>query len=103
MRTDSVKVTFKIPVPINKPDLNDVMYSEKAIIKACENAKNIPIIQYTSDGNVAVVGITTDVKYDKNCIIVNGISFHGGTCEQVEFDENKNVTSMEFTSFGLTL
>lgn len=29
MRTENIEVTFKIPIPVDKPDLNGVIYSKK--------------------------------------------------------------------------
>lgn len=30
MRTENIKVTFKIPIPVDKPDLNGVIYSKRS-------------------------------------------------------------------------
>ena len=43
MRTENIKVTFKIPIPVDKPDLNGFIYSKEAIRNAYKNIKNIPI------------------------------------------------------------
>ena len=43
MRTENIKVTFKIPIPVDKPDLNGVIYSKEAIRNAYKNVKNVPI------------------------------------------------------------
>ena len=43
MRTENIEVTFKIPIPVDKPDLNGVVYSKEAIRNAYKNVKNIPI------------------------------------------------------------
>lgn len=48
MRTNSIKVKLTIPIPFNKPDLNGVMYSEKAVNNL---QRNIPIIYRDNDGN----------------------------------------------------
>lgn len=31
MRTENIEVTFKIPIPIDRPDLNGVIYSREAV------------------------------------------------------------------------
>lgn len=31
MRTENIEVTFKIPIPVDKPDLNGVIYSKKQL------------------------------------------------------------------------
>ena len=44
MRTENIKVTFKIPIPVDKPDLNGVIYSKEAIRNAYKN-----YFSYTKD------------------------------------------------------
>ena len=43
MRAENIEVTFKIPIPVDKPDLNGVIYSKDAIKNAYKNVKNVPI------------------------------------------------------------
>lgn len=31
MRTENIKVTFEIPIPVDTPDLNGVTYSKEAL------------------------------------------------------------------------
>ena len=49
MRTENIEVTFKIPIPVDKPDLNGVIYSKEAIRNAYKNVKNIPIEMPNND------------------------------------------------------
>lgn len=113
MRTDSVKVTLTIPIPINKPDLNGVVYSEQAVEKAVNNLqKNIPIIYRDNDGNgeEKVIGITTGnshiVTYDienKVCkVSIDGEIFFGGTECIVNEMEGNVVTDFRITGIGLS-
>lgn len=39
MRTENIEVTFKIPIPVDKPDLNGVIYSKQAIRNAYKNVR----------------------------------------------------------------
>ena len=39
MRTENIEVTFKIPIPVDKPDLNGVIYSKEAIRNAYKDKK----------------------------------------------------------------
>ena len=50
MRTENIEVTFKIPIPVDTPDLNGVIYSKEAIRNAYKNVKNIPIEIPCNDG-----------------------------------------------------
>lgn len=51
MRTENIKVTFKIPIPVAKPDLNGVIYSKEAIRNAYKNVKDVPIEMQTMMAN----------------------------------------------------
>ena len=41
MRSENIEVTFKIPILVDKPDLNGVIYSKEAIRNAYKNVKDI--------------------------------------------------------------
>ena len=58
MRTENIKVTFKIPIPVDKPDLNGVIYSKEAIRNAYKNVKDIPIEMPNNDGQFFSIGIS---------------------------------------------
>lgn len=102
MRTGIIKTSLEIPVPIDKPDLNGVMYTEKAIIDACEKANNLPIVMYGLDDNTKVIGVATKVKYEDGHILVNGCFRYGGTEETVVFGDENKIVSMEIVGFGIS-
>ena len=102
MRTKYIKTSLEIPVPIDSPDENGVLYTEEAIINACKNADGLPIIIYNNDGTTTVVGVTNDVKYENGHILVNGILHFGGTHETVMFNDEKKIYSMEIMGFGIS-
>ena len=102
MRTGIIKTSLEIPVPIDKPDLNGVMYTEKAIIDACEKANNLPIVMYGLDNNTKVIGAATKVKYEDGHILVDGYLNFGGTEETVVFDDENKIVSMEIVGFGIS-
>lgn len=62
MRTENIKVTFTIPIPIDKPDLNGVIYSKAAIRNAYKNAKDVPIEILCSDGQFLPIGVAQEVE-----------------------------------------
>lgn len=102
MRSKYIKTSFEIPIPIEKPDLNGVVYTEKAIIEACKNANNLPIVMYDSDNTTRVAGVATHVKYKSGYILVDGYLNYGGTEETVLFDDDNKITSMEIVSIGIS-
>jgi hypothetical protein len=102
MRVKILKTSLEIPVPINKPDENGVIYTEEAIINACNNAENQPIIIYDDNGNSKVVGVAKNVRYEKGNIIVDGLINYGDTEELVKFDDENKIISMEIVGFGIS-
>lgn len=101
MRTKFIKTSLEIPVSINKPDLNNVLYTEDAIKKACENANGQPIIMYSPGGETKIIGIANNVTYKSGHILVDGTIFYGGTEESVLFDDKK-IISMSIQGFGIS-
>lgn len=102
MRSKYIKTSLEIPVSVDKPDLNGVVYTEGAIIEACKKANNLPIIAYDSDNATRVVGVATQVTYKSGHILVDGYLNYGGTEEIVLLDDDNKVTSMEIVSFGIS-
>ena len=100
MRCTTIKTSLEILVPTNNPDGNGVIYTEEAIINACKNANNLPIIIYNSKGESVVIGSTSNVRYEKGHILVDGYINAGGTTESVLFNDNKEIVSMEISGFG---
>lgn len=104
MRTENIEVTFKIPIPVDKPDLNGFIYSKEAIRNAYKNIKNIPIEIPNNDGEVFPIGVAQEVELieDKNGMYITGVGlvWHGGTEESVEIKDGK-VTSFKVNGIGI--
>ena len=62
MRTENIEVTFKIPIPVDKPDLNGIVYSKEAIRNAYKNVKDIPIEIPNKDGQFLPIGVAQEVE-----------------------------------------
>lgn len=105
MRTENIEVTFKIPIPDDKPDLNGVIYSKEAIRNACKNVKDIPIEIPNDNDQFLPIGVAQEVELveDENGMHIKGIGliFHGGTAESVEINDCK-VTSFNITGIGIS-
>ena len=71
MRTENIEVTFKIPIPVDKPNLNSIIYSKEAI----KNIKNIPIEVLNNYCQFLPIGIAQEVELikDENSIYITGI------------------------------
>lgn len=104
MRTENIKVTFKIPIPVAKPDLNGVIYSKEAIRNAYKNVKDVPIEMPNNDGEFFPIGIAQEVELieDKNGMYITGVGlvWHGGTEESVEIEEDK-VINFKVNGIGI--
>lgn len=104
MRTENIKVTFKIPIPVDKPDLNGVIYSKEAIRNAYKNVKDVPIKMPNNDGEFFPIGVAQEVELieDKNGMHITGVGlvWHGGTEESVEMIDGK-VTSFHVSGIGI--
>ena len=96
MRTENIEVTFKIPIPVDKPDLNGVIYSKEAIRNAYKNVKDVPIEIPCSDGELFPIGGAQEVELieDKNGMYITGVGlvWHGGTEENVEMVNDKVIS-----------
>lgn len=104
MRTENIEVTFKIPIPVDKPDLNGFIYSKEAIRNAYKNVKDIPIEIPNNDGQFLPIGVAQEVELveDENGMHIKGVGlvWHGGTEENVEINEGK-ITSFDVTGIGV--
>lgn len=105
MRTENIKVTFKIPIPVDKPDLNGVLYSKEAIRNAYKNVKNIPIEIPNNDGQLLPIGVAQKVELieDENGMYITGIGliWYGGTDESVEIKDGK-ITRFKVNGIGIS-
>lgn len=104
MGTENIKVTFKIPIPVDKPDLNGVIYSKEAIRNAYKNVKDIPIEMPNNDGRLFPIGVAQEVELieDENGMHITGVGlvWHGGTEESVEIKDGK-VVSFKVNGIGI--
>lgn len=104
MRCSNIQVSFKIPVPINKPDGNGTVYTKEAVENSVNNLKCvIPIV--IREGIVeTVIGFANKLKFieENEEYYIQGVGHirHGVTEEKVNI-QNNIVTSMEIDSIGI--
>lgn len=103
MRSENIEVTFKILIPVDKPDLNDVIYSKETIRNAYKNVKDIPIEISNDKGEFLPIGVCQEAELieDENGMHIKGVGviWHGGTEETVSIENNK-VTSFNVIGVG---
>lgn len=104
MRTENIKVTFKIPIPVDTPDLNGVIYSKEAIRNAYKNVKDVPIEMPNNDGELFPIGVVQEAELieDEDGMYITGVGlvWHGGTEESIEIKDGK-VTSFKVNGIGI--
>ena len=104
MRCSNIQVSFKIPVPINKPDGNGTVYTKEAVENSVNNLKCvIPIV--IREGIVeTVIGFANKLEFieENEEYYIQGVGHikHSGTEEKVNI-QNNTVTSMEIVSVGI--
>ena len=101
MRADNIEVTFRMPIPVDKPDLNGFIYSKDAIKNAYKNVKNVPIEIPNDKGKFLPIGVCQEAELIENGMHIKGVGiiWHGGTEETVGIEDNK-VTSFNVTGIG---
>lgn len=112
MRTNNIKVKITIPIPVEKPDHNGVVYTKEAVDNAINHLhKNLPIIyKGNEENNEVIIGTITGNSHIVSCdhenqicnITIDGIVFLGGTECVINKIENGKVTDFEIVGFGIS-
>ena len=103
MRTRLIKVSMEIPLPVDKPDENGLIYTKEALENAAKDAVDKPIEIIRDDGTSTIIGHTTKVDFTgEESYMVEGVVYYGGTEEIVELADERRIVNMEITGFGLS-
>ena len=111
MRVENTKVKLTIPIPVDKPDSNGVIYTKEAIENAVNNLHiNIPILYGDCEADTRVIGVTTgnshivtwDSKNQVCKITVDGVIFYSGAEIIVNEMKYNKITDFEIVSIGLS-
>lgn len=112
MRVKNTKVKFTIPIPINKPDANGVVYTEDAIKNAINNFRPYLPIVYKEDmeSDEMVIGATGasniatwDFENQVCNVEIDGFIFYSGAEIVVnEITEDGKVSDFKIVSIGLS-
>ena len=104
MRCSNIQVSFKIPVPINQPNGNGIIYTKEAVENSVNNLKCIVPIVIREGIVETVIGFANKLKFieedQEYYLLGNGYIKHGGTEEKLDI-QNNMVTSMEIVSIGI--
>jgi hypothetical protein len=111
MRVENAKIKLTIPIPIDKPDANGIMYSEEAVENALNNLQPyLPILfKESTETDAKVIGATgtshiVSWDYDnKVCnVTIDGVVFYSGADIIVNEMEDGKITDFRIASIGLT-
>ena len=112
MRVENVKVKITIPIPIDKPDANGIVYTEEAVENAINNLpSNLPILFKEDAGSeekvIGATGTQCIVSWDfenQVCkLTIEGIVFYSGAEIIVnEMTKDGTITDFRIVSIGLT-
>ena len=112
MRVEGAKFKLTIPIPINKPDCNGVIYTEEAVENALSDLqKNLPILYKDNDCDAKVIGATTGDSHIVTCdsenqickLTVDGVMFYSGADIIVNEIEDGKISDFRIASIGLTI
>lgn len=105
MRCSNIQVSFKIPVPINKPDGNGTVYTKEAVENSVNNLKCVVPIVIRKGIDETVIGFANKLEFieENEEYYIQGVGHirHAGTEEKVNI-QNNTVISMEIVSVGIT-
>lgn len=111
MKIENTSIKFTIPIPINKPDANGIIYTKEAISNALNNLQtDLPIIYEDIESGEKVIGKTTGtsciVNYDFNnqiCkLTVDGVIFNIDVEIVASKIQDGKITDFRISGFGLT-
>ena len=111
MRVENTKVKITIPIPIDKPDANGIIYTEEAVENALNNLlAHLPIVYKDNECDAKVIGATgtshivsLDPENHVCNVTIEGTLFHAGAEIIVnEMTEDGKITDFRIVSIGLT-
>ena len=106
---DKTKIKLTIPIPIDRPNANGVIYMEDAVSKAMSILnKNLPIL-YRSNSDEKVIGTTTGschmIHWDfenQTCNLeVDGTLFSSGVDIMINEVKDGKITNFKITNIGI--
>ena len=104
MRCSNIQVSFRIPVPIDKPDGNGTVYTKEAVERAVLGSRQRLPIKTIKGADSTVIGMTNKLWFSnhngKYYIEGTGMILNGGTEEIVDAKDDR-VLSMQIVGIGI--
>lgn len=96
MRTDNINISIKMPIPIDEPDRNGIIYSKESVIDAFKDVKGKPIVTYGKNGEEVILGYISDGYYSNGVLNADGVVWNGGaTCCVIEKHKEGDTTVID--------
>ena len=113
MRTENGKISYTMNFPVDRPDVNGVVYTKEAVLNALKRTpEGLPIVDYSyGDGAGRIIGVTTsrphDIVFDEDSygfrFTIDGMLFHAETCENINSRRaDGEIQGFTITSIGIT-
>ena len=111
MRAENTKVKLTIPIPVDRPDNNGVIYTKDTIENAVNNLRtNLPIVYGDDEADKKIIGttignshiVTWDFENQICKMTVDGVIFYSGANIIVDKIEDDKITDFEIVSIGLS-
>lgn len=112
MRVENTKVKITIPIPINNPDANGIIYTKEAVENAINNLdRYLPIVyKENEETDEKVIGSMVGLAPDVTCvsdnqvnITIDGVLFYGGAEIIANEIEDGKISDFRIVSIGLTV
>lgn len=113
MRIENTKVKITIPIPINKPDANGIIYTKEAVENAINNLdRYLPIVyKENEETDTKVIGSMVGLAPAITCvsdnnvnITIDGVIFYSGAEIIVnEMTKDGKISDFRIVSIGLTV
>lgn len=102
--TKPIEITMRIPLPVDKPDGNGIVYPKDILEKAYNDITYCPLVFKGKENyDDVVIGVINNAKIiEENkqyYAIVSGVVWNSGTSERISFDKTK-ISSMEIQDIG---
>lgn len=101
MRTNNIKITIDMPIPINTPDGNGVVYSRKAVRKAVREMDSVPLTYKGQTIGVVDAGyIASEQEHSAILRMIATIPIGGTCCDNVLFDDQNRISNYHITEIS---
>lgn len=104
MRLENGEIIIKVPIPIEEPDANGIIYTMEAVENAIQEFNaGLPAPLITDIDYARRIGSihNAELSEDKKILTMKGNILAAGICETVTQDDMQVITEFHIQSFGI--